>query len=169
MTSEESSSAATSLSTSTVSLSGGEEEDEDDINFSFDFVRDIESDIDDVVRLGALGRFVGARSRIQDSLKVIDNIAPIAVEVMRLMYDQGDIFQLYRYASAFLADEDCRNDHESWTSKGLCILYLMHDICVARLGNPRDFVTTFSDLSKADLKVGSFQEMDDEQVRRVKP
>jgi hypothetical protein len=153
--------ASTSLSSSTVSFS----ESEDDATFSFNFVRDVEGDIDDVVRLGALGRFAEARALLEQSLNAIDNIAPIAVEIMRLMYDQGDLAQLYTYASAFLADDDCRKDHESWTAKSLCILYLMHDICIARLGSHQDFVTTSSDLSKANLDVMAFPEMDDEQVR----
>jgi hypothetical protein len=167
MASEElSSEASTSQSSTTASLS---EDENDDITLNFRFIRDIKSDIEDVVRLGAFGRFAEARSLVEHSLKVVDNIAPIAVEVMRLMYDQGDIAQLYRYTSAFLADDDYRNNHESWTPKGLCILYLMHDICVARLGNFRNFITTSSDVSKTDLDVGSFQEMDDEQVRKGKP
>jgi hypothetical protein len=133
-------------------------------NIIFNVHFSLEMDIQDVVRLGAFGKYREARSLVDNSLKQLDYFFPIAVEIMRPMYDQGDITALYDYTIELITPANDRRKHPSWTAKELCILHLMHDVCAALNGTSQSTITTFRDMAEANLNIRKFEELDDEQV-----
>jgi hypothetical protein len=134
-------------------------DDAEDLVLDFEF--GLEGDIQDVVRLGTLGQFQKARSLADESLKQLDYVFPIAIEIMRLMYDQEDYRALYAYTIALMSD---RTKQKSWKPRELCILHLMHDVCGMLSGNPGDVATTPFDLLAANLSNRTVDSLDDEQV-----
>jgi hypothetical protein len=138
--------------------------------FKFEF--SLRDGIQDVVYSGTHGHFMEARSLADDSLKQFDKIFPIAVEIMRLMYDQGDLNALYTYIGGLVNPSDrrrLRTEYRSWTAKALCIVHLMHDTCGVSSSKPAKVTTTPLDLFAANLNVRKFEDLDDEQVSPLHP
>lgn len=133
----------------------------EDENICFDFAFDLKDYVQEVVRLGALGIFQEARYLAQGALREHDYVFPVAIEIMRLMYDQGDADALYAYSGGLMAEGDTRTQHESWTAEALYILRLLHDACGALRGHPTNVPVTRLDLTDIE----SFEDLDDEQVR----
>jgi hypothetical protein len=132
--------------------------------FKFDFsLRDY---IQDVVHSGTHGHFTEARLLAHDSLEQFDQIFPIALEIMRLMYDQGDVDALHSYI-----DRRAQTHGTSWTAKALCIVHLMHDTCEIPCGESAKVAvtTTPRDLFAANLNVRRFEDLDDERVSDFYP
>jgi hypothetical protein len=140
-------------------------DDRGDLVMNFTFENDVNRDIEDVVRLGTFGQYDKARLIAEESLKDLDDEFTIAVEVMRLMYDQGDVVQLFKYTSALLAAKKTRKRHKSWTPMAICILYQMHDFCVAIRSHYQDPIV--ANRFEFDLSVEKFEDFDDEQVREA--
>jgi hypothetical protein len=92
--------------------------DANDITMNFTFETNVYQDLEDIVRLGAFGQFKEARLIVDESLEGLHDEFPIAVEIMRLMYDQGDFVQLYKYTSGLLSSDDHRMRHKGWTPQG---------------------------------------------------
>jgi hypothetical protein len=156
MSSEEPSSASSQCSSAS--------DDEEDV--CFDFELDLASYVQEVVRLGALGIFKEARHVAREYLGEHENLFPVAAEIMRLMYDQGDVVKLYDYSGRSMAESRVRMQHKSWTGRAVCILHLLRDVCGALRGNPTNVATTHLDLREANLNDAQDPEdLDDEQVR----
>jgi hypothetical protein len=132
---------------------------------TFIFESDVDKDIDDVVRLGAFGQFEKARSIVDESLGELDNNFFVAVEIMRLLYDQGDGVELISYTNLLCAPDYDRNTHGSWSEMATCILHLMHDFGVILEDDSSGLVTDEADLSTFNSSVQQFQGLDDERVR----
>lgn len=128
---------------------------------TFVFESDVDKDIDDVVRFGAFGQFEKARSIVDESLGELDNKFFVAVEIMRLLYDQGDGMELIKYTRRLLSPDRDRN---SWSEMATCILHLMHDFGVILEDDPSGFVTDEVDMSTVNWSVQQFQGLDDERV-----
>ena len=124
-----------------------------------DFGSGLEHDIQDVVRLGTLGQFQEARLIADESLKQLDYLFPVAIEIMRLMYDQEDFNALYAYANVLMSRRA-----ESWTPRALCILHLMHDVSGMLQGNLTDVATTPRDLAATNLGVSNPENLDEEHL-----
>jgi hypothetical protein len=138
--------------------------------FKFEF--SLRDDIQDVVNSGTHGHFREARSLADDSLKQFDEVFPIAVEITRLMYDQGDVDALCAYINHLVNPFDRRGPrtkHRSWTAKQLCIVHLMQDTCGILSDNPAKVTTTPRDVFPANLNVRKFEDLDDEQVSSFHP
>jgi hypothetical protein len=60
------------------------------MDFSLDVVSDIEQDVEDVARQGALGNFCKARRMYEEALKMHRDKFPIYAEFLRLCLDSGD-------------------------------------------------------------------------------
>lgn len=138
--------------------------DGEDTGLDFEF--GLEYDIQEVVRLGTLGQFQEARSLANRSLKQFDYIFPIAVEIMRLMYDQEDFGTLYVYTNALMSR---RTEQKSWTPRALCILHLMHDVCGMLRNSLANVATTSRDMSEAGLSARNPENLDHEQVCSTLP
>jgi hypothetical protein len=125
--------------------------------FKFDFsLRDY---IQDVVHSGTHGHFTEARLLAHNSLEQFDKVFPIALEIMRLMYDQGDVDALHSYI-----DLRVQTHGKSWTAKALCIVHLMHDTCERSCDKLAELDTTPYDWLAANRNLGKFEDLDDEQV-----
>jgi hypothetical protein len=118
---------ASTQSSSKVRVSNGTER----LVFKFEFsLRDV---IQYVVHSGTHGHFMEARSLADDSLKQFDEIFPIAVEIMRLMYDQGDVNALCTYIGR--------------------LVHLMQETCGILRDNPTKVTTTPRDVFVANLNI----------------
>jgi len=150
------------------SSSGDEEEEEEEGegegDVCLDFKFHLADYVQEVVRLGALGIFNEARFVAGEYLSEHANFFPVAAEIMRLMYDQGDVDELYAYSGRLMAEGGVRTQHESWTGEALCILHQMRDVCGALRGSPTTVATTQLDVGDANLDVDDFKDLDDEQV-----
>jgi hypothetical protein len=124
----------------------------------FEFRFSLENDIQDVIRFGTLGQFQKTQPLVNGSLKPLDYVFPVAIEVMRLMYDQGDFAALHAYTIGL-------GRHVNWTPKALCILHLMHDVSGALCGKSAKVATTSKDLFAARLDVPKVSDLDEEQVK----
>lgn len=129
-----------------------------------DFGFGLEHDIQDIVRLGTLGQFQQARSLADESLKELDYLFPIAIEIMRLMYDQEDFKALHAYTKDLMSR---RLRHESWTPTAVYILHLVHDVSGMLQGNLTNAVTTPYDLSAANMSGRNPENLDNEQVSDI--
>ena len=131
---------------------------------TFVFESDVDKDIDDVVRFGAFGQFEKARSIVDESLGELDDKFFVAVEIMRLLYDQGDGMELIKYTRRLLSPDRDRNTNGSWSEMATCILHLMHDFGVILEDDSSGLVTDEADLSTFNSSVQQFQGLDDERV-----
>jgi hypothetical protein len=125
----------------------------------FDFKFGLEENIQDLVRLGTLGQFNGARSLVDGYLGRLDSVFSIAIEIMRLMYDQEDFKGLHIYTAKLISRLNKR-----WTQRALCILRLMHDFCGMLLGFLPYFATKADDTFLANLGVRKTEQLNDEEV-----
>lgn len=127
----------------------------------FKFESDGDEVIGDLVCLGTLGRFIEARLLAEEFLAKIDYIFPFAVEIMRLLYDQGDLDELNVYTEALMSTSDDRTNHHSWTAKAKCVLGLMHDLCTDQAHGS----WTSIDMTHVYSDIQRHEDLDDEQVR----
>lgn len=74
------------------------------MNFSLDVFSNIEQDVEDVARQGALGNFRRARRMYEEALEPHRDMFPVYAEYLRLCLDSGDWGSLAKVA-----------DHGSWS------------------------------------------------------
>ena len=68
--------------------SASEDEDRtDSMVFKIDVVQDIAGQVEEMARLGAFGQFREAREQAEDLFSRQEDIFPVKVECMRLLYD----------------------------------------------------------------------------------
>lgn len=137
---------------------------EKDLTLDFSFERDVNRDVGDVIRFGAFGRFKESRLLVEDTLQQFDNIFPVAVEIMRLMYDQGDLSQLLAYTSTVLAPDDLRTKNESWSPGAMCILRLFRDLCVMHDDKGLGSNTEILDVPVVEPDGSHYEDWNEEQI-----
>ncbi|KAK4911107.1 hypothetical protein LTR49_020274 [Elasticomyces elasticus] len=71
------------------------------MDFSIDIVEDVAAEVEVVMRLSAFGLFREARKAADETLKRYIDYFPVAVEYLRLLYDQGDFAMLRQEAEKF--------------------------------------------------------------------
>jgi hypothetical protein len=86
------------------------------MDFSLDVVSDIEQDVEDVARQGALGNFRKARRMYEEALKMHRDKFPIYAEFLRLCLDSGDWDSLAK-------PPDCGS--ENWSYLAAKIVHLL--------------------------------------------
>jgi hypothetical protein len=95
--------------------------------------KDVEQAIEHMLRLNSLGQFADAQTVVEESLQEFDDLFPVAIEIMRLMYDQGDFSRLLDYADSLL-DASSR-DQDLWRTEWKLTIMLFRDVCARHLGN----------------------------------
>jgi hypothetical protein len=141
------------------------------MDFSLDVVSDIEQDVEDVARQGALGNFRNARGMFEEALNKHRDQFPVYAEYLRLCLDGGDWNSL-----AEASDYGCG----SWTSLASNIVRLLRAVGEASTkpcNKPMSedfYVRTELIISVArdlDGQLGStrFEDFDNEQVQDIDP
>lgn len=136
-------------------------ENQDDSPLEFSFESDVDSVIGDIVRLGTLGQFKQARLLAEEYLKQVDHVFPVAVEIMRLSYDQGDGEYMRQYTKELLSRSKDFLEHNGWTAGAMRILCLMHDL----FAEPKNHVMTPTDRAAVKAEISYDNDFDDQQVR----
>lgn len=135
-------------------------EDQDGSALEFSFESDVDSVIGDIVRLGTLGQFKEARSLVEEYLKQVDHVFPVAIEIMRLSYDQGDGEHMRLYTKELLERSESFPERNGWTAEAMRILRLMHDL----FAEPEDHVLTPADRPALSAGISYDDDFDDQQV-----
>ncbi|KAK5715946.1 hypothetical protein LTR15_009771 [Elasticomyces elasticus] len=71
------------------------------LDFSIDIVEDVAAEVEAVMRLSVFGLFREARKAADETMKRYLGYFPVAVEYLRLLYDQGDFDMLRQEAERF--------------------------------------------------------------------
>jgi hypothetical protein len=116
------------------------------MSFDMDVMEDIPMEVDELMRLGALGKFGEARDRFQAIFEDNINEYPVIAEYVRLLYDQGDFealeVALKQYHDTVEASDDPEDQSPELRATRLQILDLLRAITtVYRNGATRANVT----------------------------
>ncbi|KAK5675622.1 hypothetical protein LTS10_011722 [Elasticomyces elasticus] len=92
---------ANSVSVESQARLSTESEQDVHMDFSIDIVEDVAAEVEAVMRLSVFGLFREARKAADETLKRYLGCFPVAVEYLRLLYDQGDFDILQLEATSF--------------------------------------------------------------------
>lgn len=139
------------------------------MDFSFD-VGDILEDVGEVARQSTIGRFKIARAVSKNTLEKHMEKFPIAIEVLRLLYDQGEHRDLHRKIRSLSRHKQERNDQsicDTWSDGEKNIIDLMDAVTMVSVhGNSRKRFDDSGPTSKLIMrfKQTSWLELEEEQV-----